>query len=82
MLHEETVSNRTLELLKSLMQDPVLESFNLPKSVLYHEDIDHSVKIDLLTMRYDFQVIKDFLERLVSKPNELHIIGNKRGDSL
>jgi len=42
------------------------------KAVLYHEDIDHTVDINLLNQKYNFKEIAKSLETLVNLPNETH----------
>jgi len=44
------------------------------KALLYHNDINHSVEIELLPMAYDFGSIGRSLETLVKNPNETHLV--------
>ena len=51
MLHQETIEPRTLELLKQLQTEPLLQSFNLVGGTALALRLGHRKSIDL-----DFQV--------------------------
>lgn len=44
------------------------------KALLYHEDIDYSVNINLLSFVFDFNWMKESLETLVMNPDQSHNI--------
>lgn len=50
-----------------------------PKALLYHEDIDHSVEIDLLRMPYVFSSISTALKKIVDFPKVPHQLFRRRG---
>jgi len=47
------------------------------KALLYHNDINHSVAVELLPMAYDFEAIGRSLETLVKNPNETHLLQSR-----
>lgn len=50
------------------------------KAVLFHDDIDHTVDINLLSHKYNFKVVVKSLEALVASPRETHyVISSKSG---
>lgn len=50
------------------------------KAVLFHEDIDHTVDINLLNQRYNFKDVAKSLEQLVTSPRKTHfVISSKTG---
>lgn len=52
-------------------------SLMVPKALLYHKDIDHKIKIDLLPMAYNFETIQNSLDSMVKHPNQTHYLINK-----
>lgn len=44
------------------------------KAVLFHDDIDHTVDINLLSQKYNFKDIVKSLETLVASPRETHYV--------
>lgn len=44
------------------------------KALLYHEDINHNIEIDLLPFPYDFKNIQNSLQTMVSFPHKTHAL--------
>lgn len=64
MLHQETVEPRTLELLKQLQAEPLLQSFNLVGDTALALRIGHrkSIDLDLFTSEdFDLEELKSML---------------------
>ena len=64
MLHQETVEPRTLELLKQLQAEPLLQSFNLVGDTALALRIGHrkSIDLDLFTTEdFDLEQLKSML---------------------
>lgn len=62
------------EMIKAYEQKYESNSLIVSKALLYHNDIVHLPTINLMTMNYDFKVIKTSLEVLVNEPNQTHYI--------
>lgn len=65
MLHKETVSEKTLDILKKLMTDPVLENFILVGGTALSLRIGHRISIDLdmfTNMDFDQEKLNSYLQ--------------------
>ena len=66
MLHKETVSNATLELLKKLMADARLKDFVLVGGTALSLQMGHRISIDLdlfINSDFDAEALREYLER-------------------
>ena len=66
MLHKETVSNATLELLKRLMADERLKDFVLVGGTALSLQMGHRISIDLdlfINSDFDAEALREYLER-------------------
>ena len=80
MLHKETVETSTLELLKNLQSEPLLESFNLVGGTSLALRLGHRKSVDLdLFSKEDFD-LQEVKELLVNKYNLK--VGYEKGKTL